>query len=89
MGSCIPSFFTCIKLNNDDPAWKGIQGKSKMTKGVVKNEQPKPNLRIRIPPPRSDEEILRSPIKTPVSPQPFAYLQVQDWIKGSGLWVKF
>ena len=30
--------------------------------------QPKPNLRIKIPPSLSDDEILKSPMETPVAP---------------------
>jgi hypothetical protein len=43
--------------------------------------QPKPNLRIRIPAPRPDEEILMSPIQTPAAPQPLLFLRNIPWIK--------
>lgn len=43
-------------------------------------DQPKPNLRIRIPAPRPDEEILKSPIQTPVVPQPFSFLTSMPWV---------
>jgi len=46
-------------------------------------KQPKPNLRIRIPAPLSDEEILRSPIETPSAPQPLAFLKRMPWVKSS------
>jgi hypothetical protein len=46
-----------------------------MNTTMVKSESPKPNLRIRIPPPRTDEEILRSPIETPTTPDPVVALQ--------------
>lgn len=54
---------------------------------LVKTQSPKPNLRIRIPPPRSDEEILKSPTPTPVCPKP-SYLHVQTWLRGSIMWNK-
>jgi len=42
--------------------------------------QPKPNLRIKIPPPLSDEEILKSPIETPVAP--YGVRGIINWLRG-------
>jgi len=46
-----------------------------------KVESPKLNLRIRIPAPRPDEEILRSPINTPSAPMPAGLVEIKGWLR--------
>jgi len=51
-----------------------------MKASLIKVQTPKPNLRIRIPPQRPDEEILKSPVESP-SPQMPAFLKHPLWMK--------
>jgi hypothetical protein len=52
-----------------------------MKSTLIKSQSPKPNLRIRIPPQRPDEEILRSPIDSPPPSHLPAFVKDPSWLK--------